>query len=49
MVTFMDTIRYSDALRIGRKQKQIMDEVMKQPGIENNWQSLDFRAIVNQL
>ncbi len=49
MVTFMDSMRYSDALRTGQKQKLIMDEVMKQPGIENNWQFLDFGAIVNRL
>ncbi len=49
MVTFMDTMRYSEALRIGRKQKQIMDEVMKTPDLEATWQSLDFKAIVDQL
>jgi len=49
MVTFMDAMRYSDALRIGQKQKQIMDVVMQQPGIESNWQKLDFNKIVNQL
>lgn len=49
MVTFMDAMRYSDALRIGKKQKQIMDEVMKQPGIESNWQQLDFQGIANKL
>jgi kynurenine 3-monooxygenase len=49
MVTFMDTVRYSDAMRIGRKQKQIMDEVMKQPGIADNWQKLDFYKIVTRL
>lgn len=49
MVTFMDTIRYSDALRISQKQKQIMDEVMKQPGIETNWSNMDFEEIVNKV
>jgi kynurenine 3-monooxygenase len=49
MVTFMDSMRYSDALRIGRKQKAIMDEVMKTPNLENTWLSLDFNAIVNKL
>jgi kynurenine 3-monooxygenase len=49
MVTFMDSMRYSDALRIGRKQKKIMDEVMKTPNLESAWQSLDFKGIVNQL
>lgn len=49
MVTFIDSMRYSDALRAGQKQKQIMDEVMKQPGLESNWQQLDFKSIVNKL
>lgn len=49
MVTFMDTMRYSEALRLGRKQKEIMDEVMKQDGIEKNWESLDFEKIANKL
>lgn len=49
MVTFMDSMRYSDALRTGRKQKVIMDEVMKQPGIESNWQQLDFKKIAESL
>lgn len=49
MVTFMDTMRYSDALRIGQKQRLIMDEVMKTKNLENTWQSLDFKQIVSQL
>lgn len=49
MVTFMDNMRYSDALRTGQKQKLIMDEVMKTPNLENTWQSLDFKQIVNRL
>lgn len=49
MVTFMDSMRYSDALRTGQKQKLIMDEVMKTPDLANTWQSLDFKAIVMQL
>lgn len=49
MVTFMDSMRYSDALRIGQKQKVIMDQVMKTPNLESTWRSLDFKAIVNQL
>lgn len=49
MVTFHDTIRYSEALRIGRQQKKIMDEVMIRDGIATNWQDLDFSAIVDQL
>jgi len=49
MVTFRDDIRYSDALTIGKKHKSIMDEVMKTPGIEKTWESLNFEAIVNKL
>lgn len=49
MVTFMDSMRYSDALRIGQKQKLIMDEVMKTPNLHVSWQSLDFEAIVKAL
>jgi len=49
MVTFYDNIRYSEAYSKGRQQKKIMDEIMKKPGIENTWPSLDFQSIVNQL
>jgi kynurenine 3-monooxygenase len=49
MVTFHDDIRYSEAQRIGVRQKKIMDEVMKRPGIESNWQHLDFEQLVHQL
>ena len=49
MVTFHDHIRYSDAYAIGHKQKKIMDEVMKIPGIESNWQNLNFETIARKL
>jgi len=49
MVTFHDEIRYSEALRIGQKQKRIMDSVMKTPDIETTWQSLDFQQLVRQI
>lgn len=49
MVTFHDNIRYSEALRIGEKQKKIMDEVMKRPGIETTWKSLDFEQLAHQI
>ena len=49
MVTFHDDIRYSEALRIGAKQKKIMDEVMQTPGIATTWQHLDFEQLVRQL
>ncbi len=49
MVTFHDSMSYSTAWETGQKQKKIMDEVMKGKGIEENWESLDFRAIVELL
>ncbi|MCE7862772.1 MAG: FAD-dependent monooxygenase [Bacteroidetes bacterium CHB5] len=49
MVTFMDTMRYSEALAISMKQSKIMDEVMRQPDIETNWRKLDYENIVSQL
>lgn len=48
MVTFSD-MRYSEAYEIGKKQQAIMDEVMKIPGILQDWESVDLEAIVNQL
>lgn len=49
MVTFNEDIRYSTALLVGQRQKQIMDEVMKLPGINNHWQQLNFEEIVARL
>jgi kynurenine 3-monooxygenase len=49
MVTFNENIRYSDAYSTGRKQRKIMDEVMKKPGIGTTWPSLPFDQIVSQL
>jgi kynurenine 3-monooxygenase len=49
MVTFRDDLRYSQAYQTGRKQKQIMDEVMKKPGLEMTWLNLDFADIVSRL
>jgi kynurenine 3-monooxygenase len=49
MVTFNENIRYSDAYLTGRKQRKIMDEVMKKPGIGTTWPSLPFDQIVHQL
>ncbi|HZB12078.1 MAG TPA: NAD(P)/FAD-dependent oxidoreductase [Chryseolinea sp.] len=49
MVTFHDEIRYSEALRIGRKQKTIMDEVMQLPEIKSTWEDLDFEQLVRRL
>jgi kynurenine 3-monooxygenase len=49
MVTFEDSMRYSDALRVGHEQKKIMREVMKTPNIAESWQALDFASIVRKL
>jgi len=49
MVTFHENIRYSDALKTGLKQQQVMDNVMKIPGIETTWPSLDFQQLVRQI
>jgi kynurenine 3-monooxygenase len=49
MVTFRDDIRYSEAYRIGQRQKEIMDDVMKRSDIRTAWESLDFETIVGQL
>ncbi len=49
MVTFHDNMPYSMAYETGQKQKKIMDEVMKRPGIEKNWESLDFKSIIESL
>jgi kynurenine 3-monooxygenase len=49
MVTFNDSIRYSHAYATGQKQKRIMDEIMAQPGIEKNWETLDLEKIVSKL
>jgi kynurenine 3-monooxygenase len=49
MVTFHDSMPYSLAYETGKKQKKIMDEVMKRNGIERDWESLDFKSIVESL
>jgi kynurenine 3-monooxygenase len=49
MVTFHEDIPYSVAYEIGQKQKKIMEEVLKMPGIETNWNELDFSEIVKRL
>ncbi len=49
MVTFHDHIRYSDAYAVGQKQRKIMDEVMKKPELESNWQNLNFEKIAEKL
>ncbi|MEQ8927976.1 MAG: NAD(P)/FAD-dependent oxidoreductase [Fulvivirga sp.] len=49
MVTFKEDMRYSDAMKIGEKQKAIMDKVMAQSDIHKNWEKLDYKKIVDQL
>lgn len=49
MVTFKEDMRYSEALAMGEKQKAIMDKVMADKNIAKNWESLDFKSIVDQL
>ncbi len=38
MVTFSPNLPYSEALRLGDKQKKIMSQIMQIPDIENCWQ-----------
>ncbi len=49
MVTFSPKLRYSEALSIGKKQDKIMQEVMQQPDIQTQWESLNFEEIVRKL
>lgn len=44
-VTFSE-IRYSDALKSGDRQDQIMKEVMETPGIENKWDSEEVMSMI---
>jgi len=44
MVTFRDDIRYSEAYATGKKQKKIMDDVMR--NLKGNWEDLDFASII---
>ncbi|MEL7003560.1 MAG: hypothetical protein AAFN93_12640, partial [Bacteroidota bacterium] len=49
MVTFNEKIRYSKALKAGKRQKKIMNKVMKIPNIESKWQDLDLEPIIERL
>jgi kynurenine 3-monooxygenase len=42
-VTFSPQIRYSEALRNSQRQEAIMQEIMQQPGIEENWQTEEVK------
>ncbi len=48
MVTFSH-LPYSYALDTGKKQEQIMNEIMKKEDIETNWENLDWEEIVEKL
>ena len=49
MVTFNENMRYSEALAKGKKQEQIMDEVMSSLSNGQDWKSLDFKEIVERI
>ena len=48
MVTFSH-MPYAEALEVGKLHDQIMEKVMEQPDIHDNWENLDFGAIVAKL
>lgn len=48
MVTFTD-LNYAEAYAQGKLQEKIMDEVMKDPMISQNWENLDFDHILNRV
>lgn len=45
-VTFSPHIRYSEAFRRGQMQEAIMQEVMRMPGIAENWESEEVERLV---
>lgn len=45
-VTFSPNIRYSEALRNSQKQEAIMNDIMKLPDIEQNWDSKDIEQMI---
>jgi kynurenine 3-monooxygenase len=48
MVTFSE-LRYSEAKNLGKAQELIMNEVMGQAGIAENWETLNFAEIISKL
>ena len=48
-VTFSPQIRYSDALKNGRRQELIMQQVMAIPGIEDKWQDETVEKMILEL
>lgn len=49
MVTFHEEMRYSEAIEKGEKQKAIMDKVMEQEDILQNWESVNLEQVVSKL
>lgn len=49
MVTFNEEIRYSEALALGKKQQNIMQEALASLKPGQDWRELDFKAIVASL
>ena len=45
-VTFSPQIRYSDALKSGKKLEAIMQEVMKIQGIDEKWESNEIEQLI---
>ncbi len=48
MVTFSD-IKYSEAYAQGKIQAAVLDKVMRDPFIAQNWNDLDYHAILNKV
>ncbi|MDN3669311.1 NAD(P)/FAD-dependent oxidoreductase [Echinicola jeungdonensis] len=48
MVTFTD-LSYADAYAQGKLQDEVMDRVMSDPLITQNWQNLDYEDIIHQI
>ena len=46
LVTFSPDVRYSEALKRGLHQQQIMDEVMQMPNIEAKWNSEEVEQLM---
>jgi kynurenine 3-monooxygenase len=45
-VTFSPQIRYSEALKRGRRQEMIMQQIMRMPAIEQKWDSQEVEEII---
>ena len=48
MVTFHDEIGYDQAYRTGQWQKSVMDKVLDEPGIADQWETLDLDRIMKE-